>query len=142
MTLHGGDIEAGRALFFWNNTAQCVRCHTVWGEGGKVGPELTKIANTLTTEQILQGIVDPSARVAPGYGSLSLTLKGGQQVFGVLAKETATELTLTTSSAEPLVVPVSRIEKRSDLPSSMPAMGEVLTKREVRDLVAFLGSLK
>jgi quinoprotein glucose dehydrogenase len=140
--LSGGDIEAGRALFFWNSTAQCVRCHNVMGEGGKVGPELTKIASTLTLEQILQAMVDPSARIAPGYGSVSLTLKGGQQVYGVLSKETATELTLTTSSAEPMVVPISRIEKRSNLPSSMPNMAESLTKREVRDLVAFLGGLK
>jgi quinoprotein glucose dehydrogenase len=140
--LSGGNVATGQDLFYGNSTAQCVRCHKIWTEGGIVGPDLTHIAATLSTEQILQAMVDPSVRISPGYGSVSLTLKGGQQVFGVVAKETATELTLTTSDAEPLVIPIARIDKRSNLPSSMPNMGESLSKREVRDLVAFLGSLK
>jgi len=80
-------------------------------------------------------------RLAPGYGSVALTLKDEQQVFGVLAKETASDLTLTNSEAEPLIVPVARIAKRENLPSGMPPMGDVLSKREIRDMVEFLSSL-
>jgi quinoprotein glucose dehydrogenase len=140
--LYGGNRGEGRNIFSYNSAAQCTRCHAIDKEGGNVGPPLTHIASTLTREQMLEALVDPSARIAPGYGNVSLKLKGGQEVYGVLAKETATELTITTSDAEPLVIPVSRIEKREKLPSSMPAMVEVLSKREIRDLVEFLASLK
>ena len=140
--LFGGSRMEGRNIFNNNSTAQCVRCHTVGNDGGNVGPALTHIASSLTREQILEALVDPSARISPGYGSVSLKLKGGQEVIGVLVKEADGELTLKTSEAEPLVIPVARIEKRQNLPSSMPPMGELLSKREIRDIVEFLGGLK
>ncbi len=140
--LFGGDSRAGRGMFYWNATAQCVRCHAIGGEGSTVGPDLANIGNTLTREQILEAMVDPSARIAPGYGNVVLKLKDGQEVFGMLTEETATELTLKTSNAEPLKVPVSRIEKRENLPSGMPPLGEALSKRELRNLVEYLVSLK
>jgi quinoprotein glucose dehydrogenase len=140
--LFGGNRIEGRNIFNYNSAAQCARCHAINTEGGNVGPNLSHIASTLTREQILEALIDPSARIAPGFGNVTLTLKGGQEVFGILAKETATELTLTTSDAEPLVIATSRIVKRENIPSSMPPMGELLSKREIRDLVDFLTGLK
>jgi quinoprotein glucose dehydrogenase len=140
--LYGGNRMEGRNIFNYNSTAQCTRCHALGTEGGAVGPPLNHIASTLTREQLLQSLVDPSARLAPGYGNVSLKLKDGQEVYGVLAKETAEILTITTSDAEPLIIPLARIAKRENLPSSMPAMGAILSKREIRDLVDFLSGLK
>jgi quinoprotein glucose dehydrogenase len=141
-TLYGGSRLAGRNTFNNNSTAQCVRCHAIGSEGGAVGPPLANIANILTREQLLQALIEPSARLSPGYGTVTLTLSNDQTVTGILAKETETELTLTTSDAEPLVVPVGRIKKRENTPSSMPAMGALLSKREIRDMVEFLSSLR
>lgn len=141
-TLFGGNRNAGRDIFNYNSAAQCARCHAIGTEGGNVGPPMTHIASTLSREQILQALIEPSARLAPGYGNVTLKLSDGQEVFGVLTKETETHLTLTTTHAEPLVIPIARIAKRENLPSSMPAMGEVLSKREIRDLVEFLSGLK
>jgi quinoprotein glucose dehydrogenase len=140
--LYGGNVTDGRNIFNYNSTAQCVRCHSVGTDGSNVGPNLSKIANTLTREQLLQALIDPSARIAPGYGSISLKLKGGQDVIGTLIKEADGELILKTSDAEPLVIPIARIEKRENLPSGMPPVGETLSKREIRDIVEYLASLK
>jgi putative heme-binding domain-containing protein len=140
--LEGGDAGNGYGLFFWNSKAQCARCHKLDGNGGEVGPDLTKIGASLTREQILQAIVDPSARLAPGYGNVVLQLKDGQEVFGSLMKENAKELTLKTNNAEPLVIEASRIAKRENLPSGMPPYGETLKMREIRDLVEYLSGLK
>jgi quinoprotein glucose dehydrogenase len=140
--LEGGTRNDGRNVFNYNSAAQCARCHAIGTDGGAVGPSLTHIASTLTRQQILQALVEPSARISPGYGNVSLKLKGGQEVFGVLAKETETTLTITTSDAEPLIIPVARIEKRENMPSSMPPMGSILSKREIRDLVEYLGGLR
>jgi quinoprotein glucose dehydrogenase len=143
-SLFGGNKEEGKQIFNYNSVAQCVRCHTAGNasDGGAVGPSLKRIATILTREQILEALVNPSARLSPGYGSVSLKLTDGQEVFGTLAKETASELTITTSDAEPLVIPVARIAKRENMPSSMPAMGDLLSKREIRDVVEFLSNLK
>jgi len=140
--LYGGNRNEGRNIFNNNSAAQCTRCHAIRGVGGTAGPSLTDIANTLSREQLLQSLIEPSARLAPGFGTVTLKLKDGQEVFGVLDKETETALTLKTSDAEPLVIPIARIASRDNTPSSMPPMGEVLSKREIRDLVEYLSFLK
>lgn len=141
-TLYGGDARAGWWIFMSNSTAQCVRCHAVRGEGGTVGPDLSAISNVLTREQLLEALIEPSARLAPGYGSVTLTLDDGQSVSGILMQETKQELLIKTSDAEPLRVPVSRITKRDNVPSGMPPMGTLLSKREIRDIIEFLSMLK
>ncbi len=141
-TLVGGNYQAGRRVFDRNPTAQCTRCHAIGGAGGNVGPQLENIGNILSREQILESLIEPSKRLAPGYGSVSLVLKDGQKVNGILEEETEEELTLRTSEAEPLEIPVSRIEKRENMPSAMPAMGRLISKRELRDLIEYLASLK
>ena len=143
-SLFGGNKEEGKNIFNYNSIAQCVRCHTAGNasDGGAVGPSLKHISSVLTREQILEALVNPSARLAPGYGSVSLKLTDGQEVFGTLVKETITELTVTTSDAEPLVIPVARIAKRENMPSSMPPMGSLLSKREIRNVVEYLSNLK
>ncbi len=138
--LYGGNIDAGRSIFLYYSQAQCTRCHSVDKDGSKVGPNLAEIGATLTREQILEAIVDPSARIAPGYGNVALTLKDGQQIYGILSRETDEELVLTTSEAEPLFISKVRIARRDNLPSSMPAFGEILSRRELRHIVEYLAS--
>ncbi|WP_405383301.1 HEAT repeat domain-containing protein [Maribacter sp. LLG6340-A2] len=141
-TLYGGNWWAGRNVFNGNPTAQCVRCHAINGSGGEVGPALDNIANVLTREQLLEALIEPSARLAPGYGSVTLTLTDGQKVQGVLIEERKHDLLLRTSEAEPLEIPLQRIKKRENSMSAMPAMGRMISRRELRDLMEYLGSLK
>ncbi|SOE23773.1 putative membrane-bound dehydrogenase domain-containing protein [Spirosomataceae bacterium TFI 002] len=141
--LYGGDYMAGRQFFRNNSTAQCSRCHMVQGQGGQVGPDLSKIGSELDREQILEALIAPSARLAPGFGFVSLTLKDGQEVNGVLMKESKDELELhTDEAAEPLRVATARIARRENMPSSMPPMGLIMSKREIRDVVAYLSAMK
>ncbi len=125
-----------------SSQAECTRCHSIGGQGGEVGPSLSKIGSTLTREQILQALIEPSARLSPGFGMVVLTLKDGQTATGILMEENTHELVLKTSEAEPLKIPVARIAKRDNVPSSMPPMGSIMSKREVRDVVEFLSGLK
>jgi quinoprotein glucose dehydrogenase len=141
-TLLGGKGGSGYGIFFYNSTAQCVRCHAIEGNGGNVGPDLSKIGGKLTREQILEAIVDPSARLAPGYGMVKITLDDGNEVTGTLMEENAKEIILKTSDAEPLEVELTRITKRQNFPSGMPPMGKALSKNEIRDLVEFLANRK
>ena len=141
-SLYGGNAMLGRRYFMTSSQAECTRCHSIGGQGGAVGPSLSKIGSTLTREQILQALIEPSARLSPGFGMVVLTLKDGQTAAGILMEENAHELVLKTSEAEPLKIPVARIAKRDNVPSSMPPMGSIMSKREVRDVVEFLSGLK
>lgn len=67
--MYGGDARRGGRLAYQHETAQCFRCHQVNGQGGIVGPDLTGIAAKLSTEQLLEALIEPSARIAPGYGA-------------------------------------------------------------------------
>ncbi|MDT7829990.1 HEAT repeat domain-containing protein [Pricia sp. S334] len=141
-TLQGGNARQGWQVFNNNPTAQCTRCHAVGATGGDVGPHLENIGNILTREQLLESLIEPSKRLAPGYGSVTLTLKDGQKVSGILEEETEEGLTLRTNAAEPLEIPAGRIEKRENMPSAMPAMGKLISKRDLRDLIEYLTRLK
>jgi putative heme-binding domain-containing protein len=119
-----------------------VRCHAVGGAGGTVGPPLDHIGGKLGREQILEALIEPGKRIAPGYGSVTLTLKDGQVVSGLLKEENRNYLLLGTSDAEPMRIPVSRIAKRENAMSAMPAMGKMISRRELRDLIQYLANLK
>ena len=143
MALFGGDFREGRNIFNNNSTAQCVRCHTTNpGAPSTVGPNLGKIGSKLTREIILEALVKPSNRISPGFGQVSLTLKDGQEITGTLMSENEHEIVLATSDAEPTKVALSRIAKRENMPSSMPPMGDILSKREIRDLVEYLAGMR
>lgn len=138
--LVGGNPRAGGQIFYRNQSAQCVRCHLVGDYGGDVGPDLTTIGAKYNAEELLLSLINPSATIANGYGTVMLTLKDGSEISGTVRKETKTILTLQTSDAEPIKIPQPDITKRVNGPSSMPPMGAVLNKRELRDVVAFLST--
>ena len=100
------------------------------------------IGTTLKREELLQALIEPSARLAPGFGSVKITLKDNQVITGILLEESPTELILKTTEAEPMEIPVSRISNRQNLPSGMPPMGTLLSKREIRDVIEFLANQK
>ena len=141
--LQGGSVNRGRDTFVENLAAQCTRCHTVRNAGSDVGPNLTGVATRLTREQILESLLDPSARIAPGYGTVGITLKNGTRVDGTLREETATDVVVVagTPPAERRIAK-SDIAERSNPVSAMPPVGLIVKPREVRDLVAYLSTLR
>ena len=141
-TLMGGNPEEGRRLFLQDNSAQCIRCHILGEYGGEVGPDLTGIAGILSREQLLEAMIDPSARLAPGYGTVTVTTSDDEQLTGVLEYESADSLVIRTGDGNSRRLSQQLIQEKNYIPSSMPNMQQVLTKQEIRDLVAFLVMLK
>jgi len=45
----------------------CVGCHKIGAEGGAVGPDLSRIGARQTATQIRTSILDPDARITPGF---------------------------------------------------------------------------
>ncbi len=140
--LFGGDERSGARIVFDDETAQCVRCHAIGTYGGDVGPELTTIGSQLSNEQLLESLVAPSARIAPGFGSVSVTLDDGNVVTGILKDESDESLVIQTADGDEQRILQSNVAERQNAPSAMPPMGHLLTKRELRDVVAFMAALE
>lgn len=141
-SLYGGSAERGRHIFYRHEGAQCTRCHAIGGRGGDVGPELTHISRTLSREQLLESLVAPGARIAPGYGVVMVTLNSGEKVQGIVAEEREKWLTIRNDKGENITMQKSDIAERIDPPSAMPSMEQVLSRGELRDLVEFLSTLE
>ncbi|MCA1561198.1 MAG: c-type cytochrome [Acidobacteria bacterium] len=136
----GGDARRGREVYVENVAAQCSRCHSLRGRGADVGPNLSSIGTTLSREQLLEALIDPNARIAPGFGTVSLKLRNGQQVDGTLRDETDTHLAVMTGTLQRIAK--TDVADRTNPISAMPPMGLLLKPREIRDLVEFLSTLK
>ena len=127
----GGDARKGQQVLLQNPLAECTRCHAIRGRGADVGPDLSKIGATLTRDQLLEALVEPNKRIAPGYGTVGVTLKNGDRIDGTLKEETDTEIVLLAG------VPVTsqRIKKteiaeRTDPISAMPPLAELQPETE------------
>jgi quinoprotein glucose dehydrogenase len=146
VALEGGDVSRGRAVFYNHGAAQCTRCHKGQKnrfKGGVAGPHLKNVGLLHKRDYLLESLFNPSAQIAPGYGTVSVTFKDGKVIGGTLHKETAKQVTITDlSTGKKKTYPRSSIAEMSKPLSTMPPMNGILTKAEARDLIAYLASLK
>jgi putative heme-binding domain-containing protein len=132
------DLSHGRALY----AKTCQQCHTLYGAGGKVGPDITG-SNRPNLDYLLENILDPSAVIPKEYAATLLNLKSGRSITGIVKEETAAALTVVTAN-ETLTVPKSDIEtKEPSATSMMPDdLLKNLTDADVRAMVAYLQNPK
>lgn len=139
----GGDAVRGKEIFQTNLRAQCSRCHRIGKQGSKIGPELTKIGKQRDLDHLLRAIVAPSAEIEPKYFTQMVLLYSGRVVKGGIKSENDDVTVIIDSSGKEVEIASEDIEEIIDQKVSlMPDMTEALTPFEVRDLVAFLKSLK
>ncbi len=141
--LYGGDPRRGEDLFRNHVGAQCVRCHDAGGPGKQAGPMLNGVGARSTRDYLLESLVDPSARIAPGFETVIVTLQDGDVVDGQRLSENPGQISLRLSDGEVRPIPRTRIKSTvTSTISSMPPMLDLLSPFEIRDLVAYLAELK
>lgn len=145
--LYGGDAANGKKIFFQRADAQCTRCHLAGNknESGQpmAGPDLTGIGSKKDRTYFLESILFPNKQVAQGYEGIQLKLKSGKGVVGVLKSEDATTLSIEIPEKGIRKVNKADVASRERGPSPMPeGFDKILSKRDMRDLVEFLTSLK
>ncbi|MBU6180429.1 MAG: c-type cytochrome, partial [Verrucomicrobia bacterium] len=141
--LEGGDPVRGKSVLLNHPAGQCTACHKVAdGAGSDVGPNLKDIGKKKDRLYILQSLVDPQSVVAPGYGNIALTMKDGSSIAGQFLAEKNGKVSLRDAEGKEIVVASDTIKERTPVISTMPPMGFILQKGEIRDVVAFLATLK
>ena len=128
------DAQHGRALF----AQTCAACHTLFGTGGKIGPELPGSFEDL--EYLLVNILDPNAIIGKDYQQTFVKTKDGQIVAGIVAEDTDRAISLKTLGGG--VVTVQRADVASTEVSPLSMMPEGLLtplhEPDVRDLFLYL----
>lgn len=143
MCLQGGNVEDGKEVFFGRAAASCRRCHLVNGEGALVGPDLTTIGKEKDRRYLLEAIIEPNKAIAKNFATKVLVLADGRIVSGIVREETDDNITLVKPTGELLVVPIDDIDAEAEGLSGMPAdLYKSLSRKEIRDLVAYLATLK
>jgi putative heme-binding domain-containing protein len=141
--LEKGDVKAGREVFY-GKKAGCTACHTVAGQGGKVGPDLSKIGSIRVGRDLLEAIVFPSATFARGFEPFLIRTKEGAIFDGLIARETPDAIYLFTSERIERRIPRTSIDvlKQSKLSVMPQGLDAQLGRDDLRDLIAFLVSLR
>lgn len=142
MCLEGGDSAIGEDIVRNNVTAQCMACHKVEdGKGSTVGPNLKWVAKK-GREYLLESMVNPQAVITKGYGMITLTLNNGETVAGQFRSEKDGVIELRDPEGNVTKVKAADVKERSPVISTMPPVAMILSKREVRDVVAYLMTLE
>jgi len=132
-----GDASASRGRVVFKKT--CASCHLLYGDGAKIGPDLTG-SNRANLDYILLNSVDPSFDVPASYKMVSIVTVEGRVLNGVVGEEDATRVVLKTVEQPRVVILKEDIETRSVSPKSMMPNGQLdeLKRQEVADLIKYL----
>ena len=132
-----GVAARGEAVFKTN----CAACHRLFGEGERIGPELTG-SERGDLDFLLTSLVDPSAVVRKEYQGQTLSLKDGRVLTGMIVEEDGRTLTLFDGQKQKTTIAKSDIEDRKAAEASVMPEGllDALTEEQVRDLFRYLQS--
>jgi len=132
-----GDPTAGKALF----QKHCATCHTLFGEGNKIGPDLTS-ADRQNRGFLVTSMVDPSAIIRPEFMAHTVTTTDGRVLHGIIAERSEGAVTLVDNKTDRMVIPTSKIESMEPSPISlMPeSILDSLDDQQIRDLVSYTQS--
>lgn len=135
--LEGGSWARGRKVFF-GEKATCSRCHSIRGEGGEIGADLSNLMHR-DYASVMRDIRKPSFAINPDFVTYNAVLTDGRVVTGTLRSE-GDRLHIGTQDGE--VVTVSRDEVDRLKASAVSTMPKQLLKQlspeETRDLMTFL----
>jgi len=130
-----GNATAGQQVF----KEHCASCHQLFGEGTKVGPDLTT-ANRQDLDFLLVSLVDPNLAIRKEYVSVVVQTTSGQILTGLVVQRNAASLTLVDSKGEKQTIATAEIEDLQDSPVSLMPENLYLQLKpaELRDLFAYL----
>jgi putative membrane-bound dehydrogenase-like protein len=132
------DPAAGRALF----DKTCAKCHVLFGEGKKVGPDLTGYERG-NLDFLLLAVVDPSAAIREEFTIYQVVTVDGLILTGFLRQVAEKTITIESADKGPIVIPKEDIDA-GPIAMAVSMMPDKLlddyTDQQLRDLFAYLRS--
>ncbi|MBL9145670.1 MAG: VCBS repeat-containing protein [Verrucomicrobiaceae bacterium] len=133
--LAAADKAKGKVLF----SAVCGQCHAMFGEGQKVGPDLTG-SNRGNLDYLLDNVLDPNAVIGKDYQLNIFELKDGRVASGVVKEDSPSAVRIAMPGGLEQTITTSEIKKRTvSKVSTMPeGLFDALPVEQLRQLVAYL----
>ncbi|MEM0968648.1 MAG: hypothetical protein AAGJ31_04805 [Verrucomicrobiota bacterium] len=130
----GADASAGRVVY----ERICMSCHVLYGEGGKVGPELTG-SNRADLNYLLLNVLYPNDDIADAYKMVMITTKDGQTLAGSITEEDSQRVVLNMVGQK-MIVPKADVKARQMHDISMMPAGllQSLPEKEVLDFFKYM----
>ncbi len=140
--LVGGASELGREIVQNHLGANCLACHAIGDEGSTVGPSLKTIGTQRDAAYLLDSLINPSATIAPGFGLATFSLRDKTDLAGAILSTASDTLTIRQPDGTERKLKLADIASQTPPVSVMPPMLGILKPREIRDVIAYLSSLK
>ena len=139
-----GDIVRGAKLFAEEQRLGCAKCHSIDGTASKAGPDLFAIGDKFGRWDLVEAVLVPSATISPGYQTVVIETRDGEEVQGILKRATDSALDLMNADGKLVSIPTANIKARKG--SSVSLMPENLqaglSPQEFTDLIEYLTTLK
>ena len=141
-----GDVKRGEQLMAASlkNELQCLKCHTVNSQGGKIGPDLSAIGKKASRENLIESILLPDKAIADQFVTWNVESNSGQLWAGLLIEETADHLLLRNASGPDMRIDKKNIASRTKSPNSLMPTGLIsfMTDADLVDLVEYMLTLQ
>ena len=131
----GGDVQHGSQLF----AKRCAQCHKLGNVGHSVGPDLSSLTDK-SPEAMLIAILDPNRAVETKFVTFAAVTKSGVTHSGILANETASNLTLRAAEAKETSLLRNELDElQSTTKSLMPeGLEKEVTPTDAAALIAYI----
>lgn len=136
------NFEQGKAMY---TASTCKACHSMRGEGGAVGPDLTQLGTRFSAKDMLEAIVDPNKTVSDQYAATQFTLRNGNSIVGRLVNEDklayyVSQNPYAPESLEKVLKKNVVSTKLSNVSIMFQGLINALNEDEFKDLMAYLMS--
>lgn len=150
-----GDAKKGKQIFF--GTVGCSGCHMVYGVGGVLGPDLSRVGAARSASYLIDSIRQPDKDLSSGnvdpnnhyglplvYDAVTVVTSDGTKITGVAKNEDTYSLQLISTDQKLhlfLKKDLQQVshERRSLMP---PYSEDALDSKQLDDLVAYLETLR
>jgi len=132
-----GDVVEGQTLY--KGKSGCANCHSAG-----YGPDLSSIGARRTAASLRQSITDPAAEVGEDSLLVRVTTREGKIVQGIRVNEDNFTIQIVEPSGRFSSFrkdSLAKLDRRTG-ESPMPSYKTLLSENELRDLVAYLSSLR
>jgi len=127
----------------FNGKGNCSSCHMVNGEGGRLGPDLSRVGERRDPDELKTDLIDPNDEVNPRWWQMKVTRQDGSVVEGSRMNEDTFTLRIMDDDENLWSFDKNRVRSSERIETStMPSTEGTMTASEVDDLVAYLFSLR